>query len=237
MSLATDIQTLSPGTFIELFTLDMSPIPNAPTEMLRFYPGRPGMVNPTIIWRGEEYDPWAIEATGFAVSGQGSLPRPQIKVGNVMGSITTLVLQFQDLLGAIITRHTTLLRFLDAANFPTGVNPDADPSVEFSPDVFLVERKVSEQKDVIAFELAASIDCWGVQLPRRQIIQNTCTSRYKGPECGWVPMGIYYKRDDTPTSNPAEDSCGKRLSSCKCRFGEHEELNYGSFPAAGLLAV
>lgn len=32
------------------------------------------------------------------------------------------------------------------------------------------------------------------------------------------------------------DSCGKRLASCKLRFGEDEELPFGGFPGAGILS-
>jgi phage-related protein len=31
------------------------------------------------------------------------------------------------------------------------------------------------------------------------------------------------------------DQCGKRLDSCKLRFGEGAVLPYGGFPAAGLV--
>jgi len=32
-----------------------------------------------------------------------------------------------------------------------------------------------------------------------------------------------------------QDVCGKRLSSCQARFGQHAELSFGGFPAAGLI--
>jgi len=37
----------------------------------------------------------------------------------------------------------------------------------------------------------------------------------------------------TGTANPLEDVCGKRITSCKKRFGEYAELPFGSFPSVG----
>jgi lambda family phage minor tail protein L len=41
--------------------------------------------------------------------------------------------------------------------------------------------------------------------------------------------------NDVPVTDPALDVCGKRLSSCKCRFGATNVLNFGSFPAAAMM--
>jgi phage-related protein len=35
------------------------------------------------------------------------------------------------------------------------------------------------------------------------------------------------------TVDPAKDICGKRLTSCKARFGANAELPFGSFPSLG----
>ena len=37
----------------------------------------------------------------------------------------------------------------------------------------------------------------------------------------------------TGTGNPLDDVCGKRVSSCKVRFGQYAELPFGSFPSIG----
>jgi hypothetical protein len=42
-------------------------------------------------------------------------------------------------------------------------------------------------------------------------------------------------RVNTDTFDPLDDVCGKRLNSCKVRFGENAELPYGSFPGIGTL--
>jgi lambda family phage minor tail protein L len=40
--------------------------------------------------------------------------------------------------------------------------------------------------------------------------------------------------NDAATSDSTKDVCGKRLTSCKLRFGQNNPLPYGGFPAAAL---
>jgi len=119
-------------------------------------------------------------------------------------------------------------------NFEGGVNPTADPSAEFADDVYYVDRKSRETRDVVEFELAASFDLEGVTLPRRQIVQNVCPWRYRGAECGYTGT-FYLDANDQAVGSSSLDVCGKRLSSCKARFGQSAELPFGGFPAAGLI--
>ena len=41
--------------------------------------------------------------------------------------------------------------------------------------------------------------------------------------------------NDQSVGSAAQDVCGKRLSSCKARFGQFAPLPYGSFPSIGLI--
>jgi lambda family phage minor tail protein L len=43
-------------------------------------------------------------------------------VANVTGSIAALILSYQDLVGAKITRKRTLVKYLDGVNFASGSN-------------------------------------------------------------------------------------------------------------------
>ena len=87
---------------------------------------------------------------------------------------------------------------------------------------------------MVEFELAASFDLEGVTLPRRQIVQNVCPWRYRGSECGYTGTA-YLDANDQAVASSSLDVCGKRLSSCKARFGQNAELPFGGFPAAGLI--
>ncbi|WGK60498.1 phage minor tail protein L [Halopseudomonas sp. SMJS2] len=218
MTLSADVQTLEPGDIVTLYILDAEAI-GAGTYLFHNHDAGP------IVFQMRSYDPWPLEASGFEMSGS-ALPSPRLSMGNVGGFITALCLQFDDLVGAKLTRKRTLSKYLDG-------QPTADPDEEFSPDTWYIEQKVGETSEVIEFELASALDFQGVQLPRRQIIANHCSWRYRGPECGYNGSPVADELD-SPTADPGRDRCGKRLQSCKLRFGEHGELPYGGFPAAAL---
>lgn len=385
MPIKGDIQKLSPSSIIELFEIDATSIGGT---IYRFHAGKNGLLA-DIVWNGLTYNAFPIEASGFEWNGKGQLPRPKVVVSNVLGTITALVLAYQDLIGCKFTRIRTLAKYLDAVNFPdrrnlllnteynptywqsmftgavvaTGIddpfggnsairwsatsgttqllrlagqsvgitagqtytlsfycrakkapsgvstdladgllggayssqlvlnewrrvqftatygasstagfldlysdtsasnildfygpqvevgsaptdyqaigsswnrNPTADPAAEFARDVYYVDRKSNETKDYVEFELAAALDLAGVALPRRQIIQNYCPWQYRGAECGYTGTS-YFNVNDTVVGSLAQDVCGKRLKSCRLRFGQTAELPYGGFPAAGLV--
>lgn len=228
--IASEIQKLEPSAVIELFVLDLTDLGG---DTYYFHAGT-NELSEDITWQAQVYTRYPILLEGFEMSGTGQLPRPKAKVSNALGSITSLLLVYNDLLGAKLTRKRTLKKYLDAVNFDGGVNPDEDTTAEYPDDVYFVDRKVSENKQYVEFELASSIDVAGVMLPRRQIIQNTCIWKYRSAECSYAGSN-YFDINDNPVASLALDKCGKKLSSCRIRFGENDEIPFGSFPAAGLI--
>ncbi len=229
MSIAEDIQKLDPGALVEFFEIDATPKGGL---VYRFHAGT-NQLNGTVVWQGESYTAWPVEADGFEFSSKGTLPRPKLMIANVTAYISALVINYSDLLGCKVTRRRTFVKYLDAVNFPGGTNPTADANAAFADDVYYIDRKSKETKLVVEFELASAMDVYGVQLPRRQIIQNVCPWRYRGSECGYTGTN-YFDASDNTVASSGQDVCGKRLSSCKKRFGEYAELPFGGFPAAGL---
>lgn len=229
-AIASEIQKLEPSAEIELYELDATIVGGT---IYRFHPGKNGLLN-DIVWQGNTYTAFPIKAAGFELTGRGQLPRPKVTVSNVMGTISALVLQYDDLAGCKFTRIRTLAKYLDAVNFSGGVNATADPTAEFPRDVFFVDRKSGETREAVEFELAAAIDLAGIKIPHRQIVQNYCSWKYRSAECGYTGTS-YFDTNDTAVSTLAQDVCGKRLSSCRRRFGSTAELPYGGFPAAGLI--
>lgn len=227
-SVAAQIQSLSPSATIELFVIDLTALGDT---VYYFHAGTNALQQP-VVWQGVTYRPWPAQASGFALSSNGQLPRPKLSLGNVDGTITAMILVLNDVGGGKVIRKRTLARFLDAVNFPGGVNATADPTAYLPDDIYFVDRKASEDKNSVTFELTASFDVVGVQLPRRQIIQNLCPWRYRGAECSYTGTN-YFLADDTPTPVASQDVCGKRLSSCKCRFGAEAQLPFGGFPGSG----
>ena len=230
IEITSELQKLAPSSMIELFQLDATSFGG---DVYYFHAGTNGLKQ-NITWQGQEYVAYPMQITGFEFVAGGQIPRPKMIVSNVTGAITALVLAYDDLLGAKVTRKRTMAKYLDAVNFTGGVNPDADPDAEFPDDIYYIEHKVNENKQVIEFELSASFDVQGVKLPRRQIIQNICPWKYRGAECGYTGTN-YFDTNDSSVASSSLDVCGKRLSSCEVRFGSYAELPFGGFPAAGLI--
>ncbi len=231
MTIASDIQSLEPGAIVELFELDPTALGG---ETVWFHAGT-NELNTPVVWQGIEYSPYPVEASGFELSGRGTMPQPKMRVADVTSIISALCVELDDLLGAKLTRRRTLVKYLDALNFAGGINATADPAQEFANEVWFVNRKVEQRPGLyVDFELAAPFDLSGKQLPGRQCIANTCPWRYRGAECGYAG-GAVATANDTPTAVLADDVCGKRLTSCKLRFGAFAQLPYGGYPGAGLV--
>lgn len=404
-----DIQLLEPGSLLEFFEWDGTPIGGS---VVRFHGHNHSGV---IVWQGLTYYPWPIKAEGFGRT-SGQQPSPKLSVGNVDGSISFLCLAFEDMVGSILTRRRTFLKYIDSINFrrnllirtdqfnnsawhkgnssidangalsPQGgmtmdmligdttndthyawqeiqgapdntilsasvvvkeadypdvvfylvgrdlnqaelrytfatatvdgdaplqplvqfsaedlggglirlkiehwnvmdgaevphfdvmlhngtspvfvgddvsgtwvgnahieradavgayepvveeseANPTADPTQEFPPELWFVERKAMEVREVVEFELASALNFEDVQLPRRQITANHCWFTYRGAYCNYVgpPVATIL---DAPTSDPDLDRCGKRLVSCLLREWPDGIANFGSYPAAALV--
>jgi lambda family phage minor tail protein L len=229
LTITTEIQKLEPSAVIELFVLDCTDIGG---DVFRFHAGT-NELSANITWQGNVYTRFPIQASGFEVSAQGSLPRPRLRASNVLSVITTLLLELDDLAGAAVYRKRTLKKYLDAVNFEGGVNLDADPDAHFVDDKYYVDRKITENRDVVEFELSAAMDLAGISVPRRQVIANLCSWEYRGGECGYTDTR-YFKADDSETTDSTQDKCGKRLSSCKKRFGTGTDLPFGGFPGSNI---
>ena len=169
----SDLQSINPSAIIELFTLQLSNTLHGATTVYRFHAGSNLNANGKIIWAGNEYLRFPIQATGFAFQ-KGQLPRPKIIISNATGLISAILLSVNetttgnDLTGATVTRIRTLAKFIDAANFADGNNPTADNTAEFPQEIYSIDRKSTENREVVEFELAAPTDLAGVRIPGRQ---------------------------------------------------------------------
>ena len=234
----SELQKINPSSIIELFELQLVEALHGAATVYRFHAGSNMDANGEVVWNGNPYQRYPIEVDGFQYNGQGQLPRPTIRVSNIFGTITAILLTVNgttsgnDLAGAKLTRIRTMARYLDNANFD-GSNPygTPDPTAEFPREVYYVDRKVNETRDIVEFELAAVFDLAGVRAPKRQCIANVCQWVYRSSECSYTGTN-YFDVDDNAVGTLAADVCGKRLSSCKARFGA-ATLPFGSFPGVG----
>lgn len=237
----SELQKINPSSLIELFELELTAALHGTSTTYRFHAGTTDVGAQDIIWDGNTYGKYPIEVEGFEYNAEsGSLPRPTLRVSNLFGAITTILLDVNattpgnDLTGAKLTRIRTLVRYIDAANFSGGTNPYGTPdtSSKLPDEIYYIARKVSENRDLVEFELAAVFDLAGVRAPKRQCNQNLCPWIYRGSECGYAGTNYFDENDNTVTS-ASSDKCGKRLKSCQVRFGENAELPFGGFPSIG----
>lgn len=360
MTINSDVQKLEPGAKVEFYELDATAIGGG----ILFFHANP--FDGPIFWNEQEYSLYPIQAEGFSRT-TDQQPNPKVKVANINGTISLLCQMYEDLVGAMLIRRRTFVKYLDPQTFdgkemvangtfdndiagwaqvsgsvgwqtgrirltytnirgrasypikcvpgktykvkfdryldgvltyasiyiaisPTsttgavasdtapgegtgsleftatsdqhwviiqtggataagqyvefdnisvrekGVNATADATQEFDPEVWFIDRKVSEDAEVVEFELASALNFQGVRLPRRQIIANQCPWVYRGPGCGYTGPAVADILDQ-PTSDPQLDRCGKRYQSCKLRQWPDDILNYGGFLAAGLVRV
>lgn len=190
-----------------------------------------------ITWRGEQYIPMPIEASGFEMSSNGQLPRPKLTVANVLGLIKPEMIAYNNFVGATVTRWRTFAKHLDQ-----GVDPDSE--VFFPLDIYKIDRKSGENSVMVEFELATSLDQEGLQLPRRQIIRSACTHGYRvwneeaqsfdytKATCPYAG-GTYYDANGAVVTDPAQDVASKQLNTCcKLRFA-NQALPTRAFPGVG----
>ena len=227
-----DLAAIAPSAIIELFEMTLDSTLHGSTDTYRWHNGANANVSGNIVWNGNSYVRLPIKAEGFESSNTGTLPRPTLTISNLDGVMTTLLLLVNattagnDLGGATVKRIRTLKKYLDG-------EAAADPHAKFPDEIWYVDRKASENRDSVSFELASKFDLAGVMIPQRHISANICQWKYRSTECGYTGSN-YWNVNDQAVGTLAEDKCGKRLSSCKLRFGATAELPFGSFPGAGL---
>ena len=227
-----DFQSLEVGEVIDLYTLDLGPLGGGQYTFTPSVDVEDGEVS----FGGVKYTPVDMIVDGFEVTGRGVLPRPTLKITNVHRVITALVLKFDDLVGARITRIRTLGKYLDE-----GAEPD--PTAHFPIDKWVIAQKSAMTKLYVEFTLSASIDVEGQKLPQRLVPHDYCKRRYRiydqpkaefryeNAQCPYTGNN-YFKRDGTPTVHAYEDVCPKTLKGCTLRFG-HDRLPGWFFPGAG----
>ena len=105
----------NPAAIIELFELELIQKIHGSNAIYRFHNGVNGTLSKgDVYWAGNNYMAFPIEVSGFEYSGSGQLPQPKVRVSNLFGSISLILLDVNahtignDLTGAKFTRIRTL---------------------------------------------------------------------------------------------------------------------------------
>lgn len=227
-----ELAKLNPSAIIELFEVRLDNTLHGSTDIYRFHAGANAAIDGNVVFNGATYSRLPVVAEGFEFTNTGTLPRPTLTISNLDGTMTTLLLLVNtntagnDLGGAEVRRIRTLKKFLDGES-------TADPNAKFPDERWYIDRKANESRDSVTFELASKFDVAGQKLPKRQVVANVCQWVYRSSECSYTGSN-YFDVNGNTVSTLAADVCGKRVASCKLRFGSTAELPFGSFPGAGL---
>lgn len=170
-----EISKINPSAIIELFELQLFSAIHGSNDVYRFHNGSSLNANGQITWRGNGYFRFPIEADGFAYQ-RGQLPRPKLTISNLSSNpnISAILLTVNttttgnDLSGAKVTRIRTLAKYIDAVNFADNTNSTADPNAEFPREIYFIDRKTTENREIVSWELSAVFDLMGIRAPKRQ---------------------------------------------------------------------
>lgn len=227
-----ELSKLNPSAIIELFEVHLDNTLHGSTDVYRFHAGANADIDGNVVFNGNTYTRIPVKADGFEMTNTGTLPRPTLAISNLDGTMSTLLLLVNattagnDLGGAEVRRIRTLKKFLDG-------EAAADPNAKFPDERWFIDRKANESRDSVTFELASKFDLAGQKLPKRQIVANVCQWVYRSTECSYTGDD-YYDVNGNTVPSLSQDVCGKRVASCKLRFGDTAQLPFGSFPGAGL---
>ena len=171
----SELQSINPTSIIELFTIELNTSLHGSNTIYRFHNGANMNANGQVVWAGNSYLRFPIECSGFEFGSSGTLPRPTITISNILGTITSILQDVNtttpgnDLNGAKFTRIRTLAQFLDAVNFTGNTNPygTPDPTAEFPQEIYFLDRKVTENREIVTWEAQSALDLINVKLPKR----------------------------------------------------------------------
>lgn len=228
------LMSLTPDAIVELFEIDFSIMQENFEQLSDLYGINIGadtvyrfcgMINGTnpIVWRGKSYQPLPISAQGFEHKNDGRLPRPSLAIANPEGIFSKILKNNDDFVNCKVTRKRTYVRFLDDENFQNrGLNSDgknpfgsSDKDSYLPDDVYYINRKISETKDLIQFELTSPLELKSCFVPARRITSNFCSWTYR------CEIGCGYK------GLPIETSNGKSLTSGFAFLGQKDIIQKG----------
>tara|TARA_R100001440_G_scaffold14720_1_gene24915 strand:- start:1405 stop:2043 length:639 start_codon:yes stop_codon:yes gene_type:complete len=197
-----ELNKINPSSIIELFELELTVgthiaagNPQSLPTVYRFHAGANLNNFGEVIFQSNSYQRVAVEVQGFDKKSTGTISRPTITFSNLGGIVqnpsTGLVITMSDflnsvnqvtphndLIGAKFTRKMPLASALDNDNFlPINNNPPVNPFGTPSADrlrdeIFVIDRKAVENRQVVQFELTAAHDLENRLIPQRVVTRD-----------------------------------------------------------------
>lgn len=204
------------GAPVELFMLDLTTIGVA--EVYYF------CSDFDVSFGGQEYQHVPVKLGEMERTITGEMTAPRLSLPNINKFSSALVVQYNDLVGAEVTRTTTYEKFLDG-------RPTADGSAIEQQDVFVIEQKVGLNKVYAEWELRVLADTGDRSVPGRICMKDLCpfayriwnaeTEQFVYPRrmpCPYIHPTIFRTIDNEPTTDPALDKCDHTVAGgCSAR--------------------
>ena len=139
---ARSLLDLQPTAILELYKIYPDTV-DSPSTFLSFHGG--SVFGGNITWQGVQYIPIPVESEGFGVFGDGTLPRPKIKVSNNNKIVTYFLGKYKDFKNAKVFRKKVFVKHLDDVNFD-GSNPFglANSDSEISEEKYYIGQKIQD---------------------------------------------------------------------------------------------
>ena len=192
-----ELNKINPSSIIELFELELTVgthiaagNPQSLPTVYRFHAGANLNNFGEVIFQSNSYQRVAVEVQGFEKKSTGTISRPTITFSNLggfvqnptSGTVITMsdflnsvnqVTPHNDLIGAKLTRKMPLASALDNSNFSSGSNPFGTPSSDrLRDEIFVIDRKAVENRQVVQFELTAANDLENREIPQRVVTRD-----------------------------------------------------------------
>ena len=192
-----ELNKINPSSVIELFEITLivgkhiaTGNPQGLPTIYRFHGGANLNNFGEIKFQSQAYQRVAVKADGFETKSTGVISRPLLTFANLGGVVkdpntglaitmsdflqqVNAVTPHNDLLDAKVTRKLPLASALDNDNFTTGVNPFGNPSSDRLRDqIYVIDRKSVENRQIIQFELTAAHDLENRQIPQRIVTRD-----------------------------------------------------------------
>ena len=178
-----------------------------------------------LIWKGKRYIPFPIVIEGYEMASRGTLPKPKMSFTNHVQNayyntfftqIKSQIRNIGDIIGVKILRRRTFLKYLDAVNFKSNggiINDDdfqidPDNNAELAADIYYIDRKLKENKNVLEYELSSILDLENIKLPLRTLYSSSCSFDYRGEGCEYSETADPYttrKNQGKPIANDKDE--------------------------------
>jgi len=172
---------------LDLFELEL----DASEGYLRFHGSK--NFSQDLIFQNHKFTFIPCELSNLESSSDGRQSKPTLKISNINNYMSYVLKDRNNLIGKNFIRKKVLAKDLDASNFTDGKNPFGFSNFKtfITYDIFVINLKKSENKELIELELATKIDVQNISVPARKVTNDTCSWSYKCYGCNYGNTADY----------------------------------------------